>query len=161
MDTVVNSSTQLTVTIPDIRALNKQVVAHFYVRNPDGSRSDLTTDLAFTFLPGTPALTPTLTSLSQNSVVTPTATFTFTVTGTNFVQLAGDPSGHSGGHTMLMTEEWGPLPTVVNSDTQLTVTMPAIRGLAKPVVAHFYVSNPGDVRSDVSTDLPFTFNPAP
>ena len=103
LPTTVDSPTQCTVSIPAVRSLDKPVVAHLYIRNPGGTRSDLTTDLTSTFNPPAQLPAPTLTSISQSNVATPTASFTFTVTGTNFVASTSD--GHDS-HTVVSAEEW-------------------------------------------------------
>jgi hypothetical protein len=150
----VDSATQITVSVPVLEAVAKAEILHLYVVTPGAGRSPSSTDIAFTINPPVPGPAPTLVSLSENSVMTPTAAFTFTATGTNFV--AGTAALPF--HTRVVSVEWGPLPTTVTSSTLLTVHMPALRKQNTSVL-HLYVENPDLTQSSTASELTFTIEP--
>jgi len=100
------------------------------------------------------ALAPTLTSLSVTSVTTPSPSFTFTVSGTNFVLPARRQHG-----TEVATEEYGQVEATVNSATQITIKVPALEAVTALETLHFYVTTPGAGRSLAASDIAFTILP--
>jgi hypothetical protein len=149
--TTVTSPTELTIQMPELRRVRKAVVLHLYVENPDLTQSSTASELTFTINPPVPATPPTLTSLSVTSVTPPVRDFTFTVTGSGFV--GGE---HERDSSRVWSEEYGPLDTTVNSDTELTVTFRHIKTVSDPMVLHLYVQNPDGTRSPASEDIAFT-----
>jgi hypothetical protein len=154
LPTKVTSSTELTVYMPALRKQNS-LVLHLYAVNPDLTQSSISAELTLTINPPTQGPPPTLASLSESSITTPTAAFSFMATGTNFVASTSAKSGH----TKLVSVELGPLPTTVNSPTELTINMPAIGKVKTPVVLHLYVENPDLTQSSTAAELTFTINP--
>lgn len=154
MNATVTSSTQMTVDVPVFSPVKTAIVLHIYVETAGVGRSPESADLTFTINPPTPGPAPTLTSLSETSVNTPTRAFSITATGTNFVSIKATPF-----HTQVVSVEYGPLPTVVNSATEITVYFPQIRSVSSAVVLHLYVKNPDGAESSTSAALPFTINP--
>ena len=155
VNAVYNSATQMTVSVPVLEAVTSAVTLHLYVATPGQGRSASSTDQVFTINPPVQGPPPTISALSETSVTTPTAAFTFTVTGTNFA--AGTTALPF--HSEVVSEEWGELKTTVNSATQLTVSMRALPKVKTATTLHLYVENPDGTRSDAASELTFTINP--
>ncbi len=153
LKTTVNSATQVTVSMRALPKVKTATTLHLYVENPDGTRSDVASELTFTINPPAPGTPPTLTALSAIGVTTPARNVTFTVTGTGFVTGKGWNN-----QTTVASEEYGPLDTQVNSATGLTVYLGTFRKVRTPITLHLYVLNPDGTRSDASTDIVFTIN---
>lgn len=151
LSTTVNSATQLTINFRALPKVKTAQVLHLYVENPDGTESSTASELTFTINPPPPGTPPTLTSISATTVTPPVRQFTFSVIGTGFVAGRGERN-----QTMVYSEEYGELDTVVNSATSLTVYLGTIRKVKAPIVLHLYVLNPDGTRSAAATDIAFT-----
>ena len=155
ISSTVNSTTQITVSVPALKAVATAQTLELYVETPGQGRSPVASDVAFTIDPPVQGPPPTIVSLSETSVTTPTSAFTFTVTGTNFVVGTTALPYHS----KVVSVEWGPLNTTVNSATELTVSLPGIPKVKTAEVLHLYVENPDLTQSSTASELTFTINP--
>ncbi len=108
--------------------------------NPHSGSQDngLSNPLSLTIFPR-PNLPPTISALSPSCAVTGSASFTLTITGTQFIP-ASDPSGGSSVHWNTSTQATLPIVGTISA-TQIQATVSATL-VANPVTATVTVSNP-------------------